>query len=161
MHSLSETSRKQHNHRSCIYHELTLQQDEPRAKILLHMLSILCTKHVNHELNLWHAHSQAIAHVIFVRSARDLHHHFLIVFHCMNLERAEFLFSICAAYANCNSHCLTVSHSNHLVNLLFHSLDFQRWCFHHSSMFLYAQLMLRICIDEALMIGCEFYCDLA
>ena len=30
MHSLSETSRKQHNHRSCIYHESTLQQDERR-----------------------------------------------------------------------------------------------------------------------------------
>ncbi len=27
--------------------------------------------------------------------------------HCMNLEWAEFLFSICAAYVNCNSHCLT------------------------------------------------------
>ncbi len=27
--------------------------------------------------------------------------------HCTNLERAEFLFSICATYANCNSHCLT------------------------------------------------------
>ena len=26
-----------------------------------------CIKHANHELNLWHAHSQAIAHVIFVR----------------------------------------------------------------------------------------------
>ena len=30
MHSLSETSRKQHNHRPRIYHESTLQQDERR-----------------------------------------------------------------------------------------------------------------------------------
>ena len=39
MHSLSETSRKQHNHRSRI------SWIARRAKILLHMLSI-CTKHV-------------------------------------------------------------------------------------------------------------------
>ncbi len=56
---------------------------------------------------------------------------------------------------------LTVSHSNHLVNLLFHSLDFQRWCFHRSSMFLYAQLMLRICSVEILVIRYELFCGLA
>ncbi len=63
MHSLSEASRKQHNHRSCIY----ISWIARRAKILLHMLSI-CIKHANYELNLWHAHSQAIAHVFFIRS---------------------------------------------------------------------------------------------
>ncbi len=63
MHSLSKASRKQHNHRSCIY----ISWIARRAKILLHMLSI-CIKHANYELNLWHAHSQAIAHVFFIRS---------------------------------------------------------------------------------------------
>ena len=45
MHSLSETSRKQ------IMHISRIDFAARRAKILLHMLSI-CTKHVNHELNL-------------------------------------------------------------------------------------------------------------
>ncbi len=40
---------------------------------------------------------------------------------------------------------LQLSSFNHLVNLLSHSLNFQRRCFRRSSMFLYAQLMLRIC----------------
>jgi hypothetical protein len=44
-----------------------------------------------------------------------------------------------------------------IVNLLSHSLDFQRRYFRCSSMFLYAQLMLRICSVEALVIGCEFF----
>ncbi len=41
----------------------------------------------NHELNLWHAHQQAIAHVILIRS-----------FSCV----------LCAAYAKCDTHLQVV-----------------------------------------------------
>lgn len=56
MHSLSEASRKQHNHRS---------RDERR----LFYICLACAQDMrNHELNLWHAHQQAIANVILIRS---------------------------------------------------------------------------------------------
>ncbi len=71
----------------------------------------------NHELNLWHVIQQA--HQIFLVhfllhsrcSAHDLHHRFSRCFqhlHWMNLERAEFLLSICAAYAKCDTHLQVV-----------------------------------------------------
>ncbi len=82
MHSLSETSRKQHNHRSCISWIVR------RAKILLHMLSI-CTIHakswwtqlVTCSLTSYRLHfSCQIFLMSFLLhshcSARDLHHHF-------------------------------------------------------------------------------------
>ncbi len=78
--------------------------------------------------------------------------------HCMNLEWAEFLFSICAAYVNCNSHCLTFkSFSQSVISFAW----FSALCFHRSSMFLYAQLMLRICSVEILVIRYELFCGLA
>jgi hypothetical protein len=49
------------------------------------------------------------------------------------------------------------SSSNHLVNLLSHSLNVQRRCFRRLLMFLCAQLMLRICTVEASVIRCEFF----
>ncbi len=85
MHSLSEKSRKQHNHRSRIYHESTLQQDERR---FFYVCLAYAQNMQNHELNLWHVHSQATTlHQIFLmcfllhscRSARDLHHHFFFL----------------------------------------------------------------------------------
>ncbi len=89
-----------------------------RAKILLHMLSI-CTKHAKSwtqlvTCSLTSYRSCYSCQIFLVRfflhshcSAHDLHHHFSRRFqhlHWMNLERAEFLFSICATYANCDSH---------------------------------------------------------
>ncbi len=154
MHSLSETSRKQHNHRSCIYHESTLQQDERR-------FFYICLAYAQ---NMWIMNSTCdmfIHKLLLMLSSSDLLVICIIIF--------LFIFNICIArilsfflvYAqHMRTATLTVSHSNHLVNLLFHSLDFQRWCFHRSLMFLYAQLMLRICSVEILVIRYELFCDL-
>ncbi len=58
------------------------------------MLSI-CTKHVNHELNLWHAHSQAIAHVIFIRSFFCIFFFILVVQLMICIITFLIVFNIC------------------------------------------------------------------
>ncbi len=54
-----------------------------------------CIKHANHELNLWHAHSQAIAHVIFVRLFFCVFFFILVVLLVICIITFLIVFNIC------------------------------------------------------------------
>ncbi len=54
-----------------------------------------CIKHVNHELNLWHAHQQAIVHVILIRSFSCVFFFILVVQLMICIIAFLIVFNIC------------------------------------------------------------------
>ncbi len=135
MHSLSETS-----HISWIYFAARLQ-DERR---FFYICLAYAQNMLNHELNLWHAHQQAIAHVILIRSFSCVFFFILVV---QLMKFASSLFSLSSTFALNESWASWVS-SQYMRDIC----EVQHSSSSRSSTFLCAQLMLRICTDETLIV---------